>query len=101
MLAFEVRVKDEVRSIFGEDMHGLFISELVMESPLPFLPIGRVTALTCKPLQNLRRDAWLDYAQCLADGVSLRKHAHYWCLMAGLLGCSRKADRGCIFPSRP
>ena len=35
------------------------------------------TALTGTPLQNLRRrDAWLKYAQCLADGVSLRKAAN-------------------------
>ena len=34
------------------------------------------TALTGTPLQNLRRrDAWLAYAQCLADGISLRKAA--------------------------
>ena len=34
------------------------------------------TALTGTPLQNLRRrDAWLKYAQCLADGISLRKAA--------------------------
>ena len=34
------------------------------------------TALTGTPLQNLRRrDAWLEYAQCLADGITLRKAA--------------------------
>jgi transposase-like protein len=34
------------------------------------------TALTGTPLERLRRrDAWLDYAQCLADGISLRKAA--------------------------
>ena len=34
------------------------------------------TALTGTPLQNLRRrDAWLKYAQCLADGITLRKAA--------------------------
>lgn len=34
------------------------------------------TALTGTPLETLRRrDAWLEYAQCLADGVSLRKAA--------------------------
>ena len=34
------------------------------------------TALTGTPLQNLRRrDAWLEYAQCLADGTTLRKAA--------------------------
>ena len=34
------------------------------------------SALTGTPLETLRRrDAWLDYAQCLADGLSLRKAA--------------------------
>lgn len=34
------------------------------------------SALTGTPLETLRRrDAWLDYAQCLADGISLRKAA--------------------------
>ena len=34
------------------------------------------TALTGTPLNNLRRrDAWLEYAQCLADGITLRKTA--------------------------
>ena len=34
------------------------------------------TALTGTPLERLRRrDAWLEYAQCLADGISLRKAA--------------------------
>ena len=34
------------------------------------------TGLTGTPLERLRRrDAWLDYAQALADGVSLRKAA--------------------------
>ena len=34
------------------------------------------TALTGTPLERLRRrDAWLNYAQALADGVSLRKAA--------------------------
>ena len=34
------------------------------------------TALSGTPLERLRRrDAWLEYAQCLADGVSLRKAA--------------------------
>lgn len=34
------------------------------------------SALTGTPLETLRRrDAWLEYAQCLADGISLRKAA--------------------------
>jgi transposase-like protein len=34
------------------------------------------TGLTGTPLERLRRrDAWLDYAQALADGISLRKAA--------------------------
>ena len=34
------------------------------------------SALTGTPLETLRRrDAWLEYAQCLSDGISLRKAA--------------------------